>query len=372
MLIDLKPKSTTIPFQTVSVLTLARYCKNIADRTQFCKVAVIGSQGTGKTSCTVNILKWLNKITNNDIVTIYARGSNILSLLIDIEKTAEVLYPYTKDKKYIVLFLDDFSYVLETTSEIRNIVKHNYTRLRHVFKNKYLLSFMTIHYKKAVQPLLRDTYLRVYTHMNSDMLIEFKNNYKFFIYAKNYIKYINRYYIEHKRFVFESIPDETIKIAPSNSSSSSSDNKYKIESISLDNKSKKYNDNTTTAATTINLTINDDNERLAILDMGTDCKYLYYNIVYNSNSEFELDNVCIVTNNTNNNNSNESFSLAYANNVHVLASSDIMAQKEEEATGDNNNNIINDGAVTHHKPKAKISQKEISYNIDMTTSADYL
>lgn len=309
-MLNFKPKETTMPFQTISCATLARYAKNIADRTQFCKIAVIGSQGTGKTNCVVNIIKWLNVLCKDDVLVVYAKSNNIIPMLTNIEDTAKTLHPFSIGKKYLVFFLDDFSYVLETSPEIRNTVKHNYTKLRHVFRNKCLLSIMTIHYKKAVQPLLRDTYIRIYTHLNAEMLYDFKNNYKLYVYAKNFINYINKYYIENAKFVYECAPDETINV-----------NNNKIESVSLNTKHK-HNDS-------VIIEISRDDERLGIIDLGTNCKYVYYNILYNAKSEFELDNICVFSAN----NYNESFSIE-ADNVHIIDTNIFKDGKEENGSID--------------------------------------
>ncbi|MEM4317881.1 MAG: hypothetical protein QXQ68_07465 [Candidatus Nitrosocaldaceae archaeon] len=317
MITDLRPKITSIPYHLTSVSTLAKYCKNITDRTQFCKIAMIGSQGTGKTSCVIDMLDQFNMLTNNNVMTIYARGNNILSLLLNVEKAKSVLQPYINNKRYIVLFLDDFSYVIETSSEIKNLIKHNYTKLRHIFKGKYLISIMTIHYKKAVQPLLRDTYIRIYTHINPEMIHDFKDNYKFSVYAKNFIRYINKYYIENKPFILECLPDETIKLNKYNNTTNANEI-YKIESIALDNKCR-YEEN-------LKLIISEDNERLAIVDLGTDCKYMFYNITYNQKAEFELDNLCVITNDDD---TNESFSLE-CDNVHKINVSELAVDDDDD------------------------------------------
>lgn len=299
MLENLEPLTTRVPYSLISIDSLARYTKNITDRTQMCKISILGSQGTGKTNVAVAIAQQLNRLTDNNITHIYMRGMNIISFLANphaLEAEFEA-----NDKEYLTFILDDFSYVLDIEPQLRNLIKHNYTKLRHIFTRKKLIVLMTIHYKKAIQPLLRDTFIRVLTHMNNEFFYEIKNNYKLALYAKNFLKYISYYYIYNKPFICHcSIVEPHLRKRLRYHKTTSFGAIYRIENNRSGNNdsvlAEIVQDVDVDSGDGINLVINDANERLGMIDFGVDVKYLYYNIIYNAQGKFELDNVYVINN----------------------------------------------------------------------------
>lgn len=284
VMLDLSPKLAKIPFTLMSTCTLVRYIKNIADKTEFCKVAIIGSQGTGKTNIAIDVAHLFSKITRETCLIVYARGRYIIDMLLDTDLLKDILAQYTNDKKYIMFILDDFSYTLDLDRQKKKVVLHSYTKLRHVFPTKKLITIMTIHYRKSVVPLLRDVYFTVYTHMTPEMLIDFKDNYKLNVYARNYMRYMRYFYLESKGFMLNALynTDEFVlkQIA---------DDIHIVENINYNMKEQQQQQKNNT-----NILIRSSNERLGLVVSWSDTEYLYYRILYNEHGRFSLGSTDII------------------------------------------------------------------------------
>ena len=283
--IEINPKKTRIPYKLISIYSLTRYVKNIADTTDFCKVGIIGSQGTGKTNLAISLANTFTDLVGDDVIVIYMRGQYIVNFLKYIESMSILLKEFISPRKYIFLILDDFSYVLEQTdSETRNLVKHNYTKLRHILHRKKLISVMTIHYRRAVLPVLRDVFFIIYTHMNQEMLQQFKDNYNLQMYAKSYMKYITNYYFMKKAFIFDAhVNNDFITQQTYN-------NIHKIVDVVDSYEDEKQ---------TLLISIKDKNERIAVLDSTIDSSFIYYRLMYNDEGLLECRNNYIVLSNYN-------------------------------------------------------------------------
>lgn len=151
--------------QNHSIQQKAREILKHNKRSNFTRVSMNGTMGSGKTSLIIHLLHLLHELGAAEFGKNYAITWLDSMILTDPEKFAESIKPVDQ-----IIISDDASYVTEMMGKIKKAaLKHNVTKTRHKWdKDKNHITFNVIwvnvtHYTKGFDKMLRDADFRFFT-----------------------------------------------------------------------------------------------------------------------------------------------------------------------------------------------------------------
>lgn len=169
--------------------TVAALAKSILKRNKnnsYTSVLLVGKSGSGKSTLTQSLLHKMSCINpdENYVIKWFERD--------DLHNLDDIIDGLEKGLKYCIIF-DDVSYVMDKLSnQRRKELAEKLTHIRHDVQGN-VITFMIIHYQKALAPILRDSDFRIITSMTDQDAANWKNtlgwNHRFKIntYQKQYI-----------------------------------------------------------------------------------------------------------------------------------------------------------------------------------------
>ena len=179
--------------QSQNMNDLVKTIKNHHKYQDYISILMCGQSGSGKSTYTQSIIHQLSCNGNEPyIVKWFSRT--------DIQHLDSIIDTLEKGLRYIIVF-DDVSFVLDfLPSKKKKAIAEKLTHIRHDLEGAKVISFMNIHYQKALMPMLRDSNYRVITSMSDQDAANWKNtlgwNNRFIIdkYQKQYYSMMQKGY----------------------------------------------------------------------------------------------------------------------------------------------------------------------------------
>ena len=172
---------------------LVKTIKNHHKYQDYISILMCGQSGSGKSTYTQSIIHKLSCMSKEPyIVKWFSRN--------DIQQLDNIIDSLEKGLRYIIIF-DDVSFVMDfLPSKRKKELAEKLTHIRHDLEGAKVISFMNIHYQKALMPMLRDSNYRVITSMSDQDAANWKNtlgwNNRFVIdkYQKQYYSMMQKGY----------------------------------------------------------------------------------------------------------------------------------------------------------------------------------
>lgn len=140
-------------------------CDNILklnEKAQYVSILLSGKSSSGKTTLTQTIIHRISCENKNNQRYIIKWFSGK-----DLHRLDELINGLEQGFNYI-LVLDDVSFVLDqASSKKRKELAEALTTIRHKVKGK-VITFINVHYGRAILPIFRDSYFRILTSMSSE------------------------------------------------------------------------------------------------------------------------------------------------------------------------------------------------------------
>ena len=159
----------------------------------YISVLMCGKSGSGKSTYTQSIIHRISCMSKEQYIVKWFSRADIQHL----DTIIDTLEPGRR----VILVFDDVSYVMDfLPSKRKKELAEKLTHIRHDLEGAKVITFMNIHYQKALMPMLRDSDYRVITSMSDQDAQNWKNtlgwNNRFKIdrYQKQYYSMMQRGY----------------------------------------------------------------------------------------------------------------------------------------------------------------------------------
>lgn len=153
---------------------ISKVCKTISamqegenPRLSYISILLCGQSGSGKTTLAQTMIHRISCNSKEPYIIKWFTGK-------DLHNLDELIDKLEKGLRYILLF-DDVSFVMDfLPSKRKKELAEKLTRIRHDVKGK-VITFMNIHYQKALMPMMRDANFRILTSMSDQDSQNWKN-----------------------------------------------------------------------------------------------------------------------------------------------------------------------------------------------------
>ena len=136
-------------------------------RAQYISVLLCGQSGSGKSTLAQTMIHHISCKNKEPYVVKWFSGK-------DLHELDNIIDKLEKGLSYIMVF-DDVSFIMDfLPSKRKKELAEKLTRIRHDVSGK-VITFMNIHYQKALMPMMRDANFRILTSMSDQDSQNWKN-----------------------------------------------------------------------------------------------------------------------------------------------------------------------------------------------------